>query len=478
MALASAHHAAPAATLQRKQSDTAGEFADGAEETVIDHVVIQSDCEARNALNGADTVSLDDARETRSTTGGTNTRSTSKVLFLDGVRGMATLLVVTEHSGYWSGKDLGACAVDIFFVLSAFLLTWLFYKKSEQLIAQQASPRKWGYALADYFSKRFFRVYPLFLLVAVFLWLLPYESQRRYFNVTVEGSYDLFQVLTFSFEHRFHVFWTLPLEIAYYLLIPVFVLTMLRLDREWWVPVVPLTIWIVNAGLNGYREHHMPLEPHLPTFLTGSMGAVVYMKFDAAIRRANFEFPMHVRIAVRVLEAVVLALLLSVAFKGLLFHWVMANPAPRTRGSQCISMHVTLLIVVEMLLPSPLAALFEWNMLRFWGKISFSVYLLHSFVVYSPWLATQRDAFDKFFAAFFLIAALSTASYYLVERPSQVLADHISKALRARGDAVPLANYLPVVLATPPLQCEHVRVNSTSSAGSDNVGDIEVFLEK
>ncbi|GAB9465075.1 hypothetical protein Gpo141_00002495, partial [Globisporangium polare] len=35
--------------------------------------------------------------------------------------------------------------------------------------------------------------------------------------------------LTFQFEYRYHVFWTLPLEIAYYFLLPVFVLLTLRL---------------------------------------------------------------------------------------------------------------------------------------------------------------------------------------------------------------------------------------------------------
>ncbi|GAB9474575.1 hypothetical protein Gpo141_00011695, partial [Globisporangium polare] len=153
----------------------------------------------------------------------------SKILFLDGVRGLAAILVVTQHSGFMHDVNLGACAVDIFFVLSAFLLTWLFYKKSAQLLAQQASHRKWGFTLADYFSKRFFRVYPLFAAVAIVLCLLPDKAKKQYFHVQKPGDFDLFKVLTFQFEYRYHVFWTLPLEIAYYFLLPVFVLLTLRL---------------------------------------------------------------------------------------------------------------------------------------------------------------------------------------------------------------------------------------------------------
>ncbi|KAJ8574894.1 hypothetical protein ON010_g4316 [Phytophthora cinnamomi] len=69
----------------------------------------------------------------------------SKVLFLDGVRGLAAILVVTQHSHeYLQSLNLGAVAVDAFFVLSSFLLTWLFLKKSIKLMEQGASVRTWG----------------------------------------------------------------------------------------------------------------------------------------------------------------------------------------------------------------------------------------------------------------------------------------------------------------------------------------------
>ncbi|KAK1938948.1 hypothetical protein P3T76_009023 [Phytophthora citrophthora] len=79
--------------------------------------------------------------------------------------------------------NLGACAVDAFFVLSSFLLAMLFMKKSIKLLAQDASYRKWAFTLADYFSKRFFRVYPLFALVIFTLWLLPDDAKRRYYLI-------------------------------------------------------------------------------------------------------------------------------------------------------------------------------------------------------------------------------------------------------------------------------------------------------
>ncbi|RLN06217.1 hypothetical protein BBJ28_00010881 [Nothophytophthora sp. Chile5] len=105
------------------------------------------------------------------------------------------------------------------------------------------------------------------------------------------------------------------------------------------------------------------------------------------------------------------------------------NTAPKTPGFPFISVLVTIVFVIEMILPSPLSTLFEWSVLRYWGKISFSVYLLHSFVLYSPTVSAQHNYYDKMFSRFALVLMLATASYHLVEYPSQLLSQRITTAL-------------------------------------------------
>ncbi|RLN75226.1 hypothetical protein BBJ28_00026139, partial [Nothophytophthora sp. Chile5] len=305
----------------------------------------------------------------------------TKILFLDGVRGLAAILVVTQHSHeYMQDLNLGACAVDAFFVLSSFLLTMLFMKKSMRLLAQNASYRKWAFTLVDYFSKRFFRVYPLFALTAIVLWMLPIEGKRRYYLIEEPEQFDLYKVLAFDFDQRYFVLWTLPLEISYYFFIPAFVLAVLRLRRFWWVSFIPLYAWIVHEGWYTYRWDHQQLEPHLSTFVAGSMAAVIFVKLDERIKSTGFEFrKTHTR-AIRAVEYATVALLLSVCFRGLFFNWVHDNIAPIESGFSFISVLLTLLFVIEMILPSGVSSIFEWNVFRYWGKISFSAYLLHGFV--------------------------------------------------------------------------------------------------
>ncbi|KAL3659777.1 hypothetical protein V7S43_015080 [Phytophthora oleae] len=357
----------------------------------------------------------------------------TKVLFLDGVRGLAAILVVTQHSKeYMQGLNLGAVAVDAFFVLSSFLLTWLFMKKSIKLLSQGAGVRKWVFALADYFSKRFFRVYPLFAVTAIAISFMSAEDQKRYFLFLNPGDFDLYQVLTFEFNHRQFVLWTLPLEISYYFVIPVFVLAILALRRFWWLAVASLAVWVVHQGVYEYRTSHTPLQPHIPTFLFGSLAAVVYVKWDLWIKKTGFKFRWWHTLVLRSIEGLAIAVLLSVCFRGLFFDWVKPNPVPAAKGFPFVSALLTAVFVVEMIRPSCVSTMFEWSVLRYWGKISFSVYLLHSLVIWNPTISAQPKYFNRLFARFFLLLLLATTSFYLIEYPSQLLAQRISRFLAAR----------------------------------------------
>ncbi|KAG3114928.1 hypothetical protein PI124_g2530 [Phytophthora idaei] len=357
----------------------------------------------------------------------------AKILFFDGIRGLAAILVVIHHSKeYPTDKlHLGAVAVDTFFVLSSFLLTWLFMKKSMKLLAQQAGAQTWAIALLDYFQKRFFRVYPLFAVTAIVLSCVSTKNQQN-FNVNKPEDYDLGKVLLFYTGYRFHVFWTLPLEIGYYFVLPVFVAVVLGMRRFWWLGAVPLSVWIAHEGFYAYRNHHMPLAPHLHTFIMGSLGAVVFVKSDLWIKETRFTFRWWHTLVLRVVEGLAIALMLSVCFDGLFFDWIHEDPVPAGPGFPFVSVQMTAIFVIEMIRPSCISTIFEWSVLRYWGKISFSVYLLHCFIIYHPSIMQEKKYFNRFFARFGLVLLLATASYHLIERPSQLLAQRISRFLTAQ----------------------------------------------
>ncbi|KAJ0412015.1 hypothetical protein ATCC90586_004561 [Pythium insidiosum] len=359
-----------------------------------------------------------------------------KILFLDGLRGLAAFFVVVQHS-HWYDRNFGAYGVDMFFVLSAFLLTMLFDKKVGQLLERRARLHSWGFALADYFSRRFLRVYPLFFAVAVILWILPLKAVQQYWVDIEAGEFDFFKVITFSFDYRYHVFWTLPVEIGYYFVIPAIVIVLALLRKWWWIPVLPMIYWVIHEGFTTYRPDHTPLRPHLNTFVAGSLGAIVYNRIAACILKHTFVFQWYHKIVLRMIEYVALAFLVSVIYGGVWFNWLHWDPLPDS-PSTFLSGYLVIVIVCEILLPGPFGRMLEWNVLMFFGKISYSMYLLHSFVIYSDWVSSQKS-YDQNFATVGLVCLLSSASYYTIEYPLQRLAGRISKYLKEPRVVVPVA---------------------------------------
>lgn len=138
---------------------------------------------------------------------------------LDGIRGFAVLLVFLSHS---SGRSLypsaslqfqgiGHVGVYLFFVLSSWLLT------SNLLRELSVSNR---IELKSYFLKRLLRIYPLYFTVVtgVFLCQLIFGSYTPNFLHVSDGFTGYLKHI-FLFQGD-SVFWTIPVEVIYYMLIP------------------------------------------------------------------------------------------------------------------------------------------------------------------------------------------------------------------------------------------------------------------
>jgi peptidoglycan/LPS O-acetylase OafA/YrhL len=307
-----------------------------------------------------------------------------------------------------------------------------------QLLARRAGPVAWLAALTDYFVKRLLRVYPLFACVAVFLWTLSKENRTRYWELNVNAEYDLYKVLTFAEDSRFYVFWSLPPEISYYFYIPALTLGVCLLDRFAWLLLAPLYYWVLDEGFHVTRGAFQPLRPHLPTFIAGSLAAFIYGQLDRALRRPTATPAMVLQAAHPVVRFLVgcvrygaIALSMSLVFHGLFFHWLAANPFPPQGGSPFLSVPVSVALVLEILFPSVLSPLLEWRLLCHAGKVSFSMYLLHPFVIKSEFIESRQATWhDQFFAWVGLVFALSTAVYWTIEYPMQRVAERVSAKIR------------------------------------------------
>ncbi len=363
------------------------------------------------------------------------------VASLTGLRGAAAIFVFLFHYDMFNpgirldlsipfiGKalqfplGLGWAGVDLFFVLSGFLLTLPFARAT---LAGERYQR-----LGRYYKRRLLRVFPAYwaqlaIILAVGAWFLAW----RRLDVT-----DLLAHLGMFFNIGWApvrpmvgVWWTLPVELSFYLLLPVIAVFMT--PRKW--PILVLLgiatsmvyrAWSADHFAQGAGEaavvtaaSHLPGS--LPEFLLGASAAwlVQFLQFRTLSRPS----PLALDI-------------MFLAGGALAFWWlwniVLANGDVYWQGHWSMIVGPTVLglmlslMVISLYWGSRIGRLLFANpVVYFLGLISYSLYLWH-FVVMQQLQATVGESMAEMngVARFLLTSAavllVSTASYWFVERP-------------------------------------------------------------
>ncbi|HXQ82116.1 MAG TPA: acyltransferase [Opitutaceae bacterium] len=165
---------------------------------------------------------------------------------LDLLRAAAISLVVFQHQGLISGQELstGDFGVNLFFVLSGFLIGGILFETGESL----RSPR----IVAGFWLRRWLRTLPnyyLFLGINVLVWL-PFRRPH-----VVRQVVPPFLVFAQNFAHRpgwfFIESWSLCVEEWFYIFFPLAlflgVIFGFRFVRTYWATV--LAMMLVSIGL-------------------------------------------------------------------------------------------------------------------------------------------------------------------------------------------------------------------------------------
>lgn len=361
------------------------------------------------------------------------------------LRGLAALWVLVMHAWalagspdlvVWPGITLtpvaavGFLGVHLFYALSGFLLAQgLFQRPPEQ--------RRYG----TFISRRFLRIFPAYYLqLAVLLYLAgPLGIERT----LTTGQLLQHLVMYFNLPPDYlvplnGVWWTLPVEFMFYLVLPLLVPLVERTG--------PLLFWIGCAGLEiGYRFLVFSLEPgwpdpkvsnvinQLPGVIT-IFGSGVVAAWMAARRGWRMPRPRLGGALAALAWAgwiAVLAVVSGQYWDGhvMLFTWGLGSGAATAAIIFCL----------HRLEPGS-----GWMTRRtpVWlGDVSYGIYLWHLPVMtgLNTWWLGQSAGAGHFVALLLtggaITIALAAASYYAVERPAMRLGRHWSRLRRADPQA-------------------------------------------
>ena len=343
---------------------------------------------------------------------------------LDGLRGLAVLGVMAFHFETHTWLPGGSLGVDVFFVLSGFLITTL-------LLQEWASSS--SISLRAFYARRALRLLPalaaflaIYMLISIGLRDLDFTGHQSQGKVLVSSLAALTYLFNWALAavgspRGFSHLWTLSVEEQFYLLWPVLLLILLRCRTKPTVLIlITTTLAALSAGLpllansgDHYSRLYRGTDFRLQEFLAGSILAQLYV--TGIIKRDIVQSPGFK--------------LLVGAAMGFFAYWLLAltNRAEflfdgwYTLTSVASSVLVAACTFVDKGLPK---ALLANRVLVYIGRRSYALYLWHFPLSY--WLR-DLDFIPHVLLATALSFTLAEVSYRLVERPALMLKDQLRR---------------------------------------------------
>jgi peptidoglycan/LPS O-acetylase OafA/YrhL len=347
---------------------------------------------------------------------------------LDGLRAIAVGLVLLHHTaailipaeaeGFFSGGFLG---VDLFFVLSGFLITTLLLERRER---REARP------LRSFYARRALRLLPAVaaLLVGNLLVAVVEEegvsSALKSFGVVF--TYTTNWALLYAFgdlSPNLSHLWSLAIEEQFYAIWPLVLLGALSLGlvrrRMAWLCIalaLAAAIWRAALYQSGteWLAIYIRTDARADALLIGA--ALALVRPDVMLGRIH----PRVRSAAGTVALVVFIAIASAVHgdSGSLY----------LGGYTVVALLAGALITIELAGPWALHSALSSRPMVYVGRLSYSLYLWHFLVfrVVDQHVADSSTA-SRLALGWGLTAAVSVASFRLVERPALRVKDRIGR---------------------------------------------------
>jgi len=285
---------------------------------------------------------------------------------LDTLRVVAVFLVFWEHwlpQIHIPGFSPGWWGVHLFFTISGFLISGILLDTKQEAIRLQI-PRT--HILKSFYIRRFLRIFPLYYMVLLIGYLAEYASIHDYiWWHALYGSNFLW-----IYEGVVTHFWSLAVEEQFYLFWP---LVILMVPQRFTLHAVVIAIlvtpfWFLHFRLYQHQELYFAGLYLLGCLHSLGMGALL-----AILTRKGYHMrPGYTLWALLVLLVAYIGILRYNTYVAISTLAILLAPAINT------------LIVLFSIRQNfkPLNYIFNNFMLRYLGKISYGLYVIHPFAQY------------------------------------------------------------------------------------------------
>jgi peptidoglycan/LPS O-acetylase OafA/YrhL len=357
-----------------------------------------------------------------------------KLDFIDSLRGFAALYVLVFHFSLITTPNavaprwlapftgLGGSGVTLFFVVSAFTLC----------LSSDARRKDEDAPLRNFYIRRFFRIAPLF-----YIWIVLYCIRDKIVFDAVHSPAEIARSVFFALnffpghEQGFvWASWTLGVEMLFYLVFPLFfrlastigravALFLVSLLCRWiWHYIVPMLVADHTVAATYYN---FSLLHHLPTFF---LGIVVYRIFSILDLSRAGQYGLG-------------EMLTAAGFFGLL---TVAYGMVSIEQADGITVQALIygMLLLGLAIKSP--RWFVNPVTRFYGTISYSVYLSHATTLFlmSSLFSLIYKHFTYVTLAYFLslaigggvVTIISYLTYRFIETPGNRAGKSLIRSLR------------------------------------------------
>jgi peptidoglycan/LPS O-acetylase OafA/YrhL len=345
---------------------------------------------------------------------------------------MGVLAVSIAHARFAQGLpgDFGPTA---FFVLSGFLITRILIR---------ARAKTGAVPIGRFYLGRTMRIFPAYYAFLLLSYLLDARAGQRW-SPELLGSAVTYTVNYFNaFYHHpttsvAHA-WSLAVEEQFYLLWPLLFVILARRGNRALIAGLSLTglaviawrSWLVFGAHRDVAYIYNAFDTRFDNLAIGCLLAIV-VQYDRVCAAAKWFvkrswFPV-----------VTLALLLS-------SRTILSAEYHFSIGLTIDALLVAVLIVqILQLYQTRLWRWLEWPAMRYFGAISYPMYLYHGWGASLGRRLPGDSPMLEFVAGILATIVLGSASYYLIERP--VLKLRPRRAPEPRGDALPGALKRPSI---------------------------------